>query len=305
MNKIEPDLGDIALFSEGFGGLSGQGSGIAEATNYYGCRIWKRETCAWHGSSDERTGSFRQSLVNTGVSPGRKSYGLSFLLSGQPDPWFPSLRGNPIRMRTDRITILSAITVAAFGILFSPLANAQAYKVESQEPEFDDLQSPEFGGGKQKSFKPKDWLEIEAAFTLKMSPEPPSKTAERILVKWYVAVKHPEKKGAYLLLTKDVTYVNVPLNQEIFTSVYLSPASVTRVTGSDRGGKNAVELVGYEVIVNGKTEGAETNKSKVGWWNTPSDKISRSDTVPLLNKAETPFANMWWDRYAEILVERR
>ncbi len=208
-------------------------------------------------------------------------------------------------MRNNRIPILSVITVAALGMISSPLANAQAYKVETQKPVFDDLQSPEFSGGKQKSFKPKDWLEIEAAFTLQMSPEPPSKTAERVLVKWYVAVQHPEKNGAYLLLTKDVTYVNIPLNQEIFTSVYLSPASVTRITGSDRGGKSSVELVGYEIIVNGKTEGAETNKSKAGWWNTPSEKISRSDTVPLLDKSETPFANMWWDRYAEILVERR
>jgi hypothetical protein len=27
--------------------------------------------------------------------------------------------------------------------------------------------------------------------------------------------------------------------------------------------------------------------------------------VPLLTKSETPFANMWWDRYAEVSVERR
>jgi hypothetical protein len=26
--------------------------------------------------------------------------------------------------------------------------------------------------------------------------------------------------------------------------------------------------------------------------------------VPLLNKAETPFANSWWDRYAEVSVPR-
>ena len=29
------------------------------------------------------------------------------------------------------------------------------------------------------------------------------------------------------------------------------------------------------------------------------------DKVPLLNKAETPFAPMWWDRYAEVSAERR
>lgn len=208
-------------------------------------------------------------------------------------------------MRTIRLSILSAFTCAALGILITNSANAQAYKVEGAKPEFDELPSPEFSGGKQKPFKPKDWVEIEAEFTVQMKPEPPSKTAERILVKWYVAVKHPDKANAYLLLTKDVTHVNVPLNEKIFSSVYLSPASITRLTGSDRGGKNAVELVGYEILVNGEKVAQETNKNEAGWWNTASDKISRSESVPLLNKMETPFANHWWDRYAEILIETR
>ncbi len=208
-------------------------------------------------------------------------------------------------MRTIRLTIISAFTCAAIGILSSSTANAQAFKVEGASPEFDELPSPEYSGGKQKSFKPKDWVEIEASLTIQMAPEPPSKTAERILVKWYVAVEHPDKRGAFLLLTKDVTHVNVPLNEAIFSSVYLSPASITRLTGSDRGGKGAVKYVGYEVLVNGEKVAAEADGAKAGWWNVASDKISRSETVPLLNKMETPFANHWWDRYAEILVERR
>lgn len=208
-------------------------------------------------------------------------------------------------MRKIRLSLSTAITCAALGVLSHSTANAQAYKVEGGKPTFDDLQSPEFSGGKQKGFKPKDWLEIEASIKIQMDPAPPSQTAERILVKWYVAVEHPEKRGAYLLLTKDITYVNVPLNEETFTSVYLSPSSVKRLTGSDRGGKKAVYLVGYEVLVNGEKVAQESNKEKPGWWNATSDKISRSDSVPLLDKNETVFANMWWDRYAEILVERR
>jgi hypothetical protein len=102
-----------------------------------------------------------------------------------------------------------------------------------------------------------------------------------------------------------VDHVNVPLDQDVFCSSYLSPASIKRLTGSDKGGKNAVEFVGYEVLVNGEKKGEETNKGKPGWWNAASDKISRSESVPLLTKAETPFANMWWDRYAEVGVERR
>lgn len=184
-------------------------------------------------------------------------------------------------------------------------ASAQQFKVEAGDPVFEDLPSPEFSGGVQKSFKQKDWVEIEMPLTVQMAPEPRSETADSILVKWYVMVKNTEKSGTFHLLTKDVTHVNIPLKEEIFVSLYLSPASIKRLTGSDRGGKNTVEAVGFEVLVNGQLQTSGTTKFAEGWWNASSDKISRNDSVPLLNKMETPFANHWWDRYAEIQAERR
>lgn len=203
-----------------------------------------------------------------------------------------------------KIAVTAVTFSAAFA--FSSLATAQAVKVSTEKPSFDDLQSPtDFGGVKGKNFKQKNWLEVETKLRFEMSPAPKSGTLERMTVKWFVAVKNPEKSGTFLLLTKDIEYVNIPLGDDIYASVYLSPASILRLTGSDRAGKNSVEFVGYEVLVNGQKVGEETNKSQVGWWNAASDRISRSDTVPLLNKKETPFSVMWWDRYAEIAPERR
>lgn len=202
-------------------------------------------------------------------------------------------------------TTVSIAAASIFAALSIGSAFGQAAKVVGEKPAFDDLPSPEFSGGKQKSFKPGDWLEMEAKLKISLSPEPPSKTCEKVTVKWYIAVKNPDKAGTFLLLTKTVEHVNVPLEQEVYCSSYLSPASIKRLTGSDKGGKNAVEFVGYEVLVNGEKKAEETNKGKPGWWNAASDKISRSESVPLLTKADTPFANMWWDRYAEVGVERR
>lgn len=199
--------------------------------------------------------------------------------------------------------IIAASIAASF--CFCSSGFAIEAKVEGEKPQFDDLQSPEFSGGKNKPFKPKEWLEVEAKIKISISPEPKSKTAEDVVVKWYVAIKNPEKAGSYLLLTKEITHINVPLGEEIYSSVYLSPASIKRITGSDRGGKNAVEYVGFEVSVGGEVKLAETNKGKPGWWKLASDKISQSETVPLLSKIETPFANMWWDRYAEVKQDRK
>ncbi|MES2923742.1 MAG: Amuc_1102 family pilus-like protein [Verrucomicrobiota bacterium] len=199
----------------------------------------------------------------------------------------------------------SIAAIAAIAVLSMGSAFGQASKVLGEKPTFDDLPSPQFSGGKDKAFKPKDWLEIEAKLKISLSPEPPSKTCEKITVKWYIAVKNPDKAGTMLLLTKTIDHVNAPLEEDIYCSVYLSPGSIKRLTGSDKGGKTAVEYVGYEVLVNGEKKVEETNKGKPGWWNAASEKISRSESVPLLNKSETPFSTMWWDRYAEIGVERR
>jgi hypothetical protein len=201
-----------------------------------------------------------------------------------------------------------SVSIAAsfiFAAVSMGSAFGQAAKVVAEKPTFDDLPSPEFSGGKNKSFKPKDWLEIEAKLRVSLAPEPPSKTCEKLTVKWYIAVKNPEKPTSMILLTKDVEHVNIPLDEDIYCSLYLSPASLKRLTGTDRGGKGAVEYVGFEVLVNGEKVAQETSKGTAGWWLKASDKISRSETVPLLNKAETPFSNMWWDRYAEVSTERR
>lgn len=200
--------------------------------------------------------------------------------------------------------VLFAVTVLT-GLSMSG-ASGQAAKVICDKPAFDDILSPEFAGmtGKQKAFKPKEWLDIEVKLKVLLNPEPKSKTCDKLTVKWYVAVKNPEKAGKYLLLTKDVEHVNVPLEQDIFVSVYLSPASIKRLTHSDRASKNSVEFVGYEVFVAGEKVAQETSKGQVGWWSVPSEKISKNDTVPLLNKNETPFRALWWDRYAEISEPR-
>ncbi len=204
-----------------------------------------------------------------------------------------------------RHPLLSVIATAVLSLTFQSTASAQKYKVEPKKPSFEGLSSPNFNVSGSKPFKPKEWLEMEASFKVLMAPMPPSQTAERIMVKWYVAVQHPEKKGAFLLLTKDITHVNIPLDEEIFSSVYLSPASIKRLTGSDRAAKNVVEMVGFEILVNGEKVAQETSKGQPGWWQSTSDNLSRSDSVPLLNKLETPFATLWWDRYAEILQEKR
>lgn len=192
--------------------------------------------------------------------------------------------------------VLLAAAAAMFS-LFASLVAQGATKVEIEKPKFDTIPSPQFAGVKGESWSPEEWLKIECKLKIEQSPEPKSKTCETLTVKWYVAIENPEKASTYLKLTKEIQHVNLPLGKDVHTCVFLSPASIRRITGSDRAGKNCVKFVGVEVSAEGSTADAAVGKDK--WWTMASDKISESTTVPLLSKSETPFAACWWDRYAE------
>lgn len=205
----------------------------------------------------------------------------------------------PIR-RTAFVAI--ATTAAALSFLAAP-AMAQA-KADVGSLTFDNIPSPDVQTGKGKNFKPKDWLEVEAGITIPATNAEQKKAGfiNQVTVKWYVAVKNPEGKGV-IKLSKTINHLNVPVDEEIFSSVYMSPSTLKRLTGSDRAGKGAVEAVGIEVLVDGEKVGQAAEKQKALWWNAGS-LSDQSDKFPLLNKDETPFQMLWWDRYAEIQKDR-
>jgi hypothetical protein len=203
---------------------------------------------------------------------------------------------------------LSPVTRLAVCALIAgavPQAFAEV-KVEVGKPKFDDLQSPQFAGNttSKKNFKPKDWLEVEVKFSVTDSNSK-AKFADRVSVHWYVAVKNPEGKGGWLI-EKQITHVNVPLGEDIYSSVYLSPSAVLRLSGRKSASKGVVEFVGGEIEVNGKRINFVSKGSdKDPFWNKLAGSLSRTDKVPLFNKNETPFKALWYDRYAEIEQLRR
>lgn len=238
---------------------------------------------------------------------------LSFILYflnvySRQESWaFVSTQGNLFTMKQYKLkTLFSAVVLAALTMIGN--VHAQAGKVTASDPKFDTLPSPEVGGNTgRKKWKPKDWLEAEVKLNIEMPSSYTQKFIDSVTVKWYVAVENPNGKG-YVLIEKEVEHVNVPVGEDIYSSVYLSPAAIMRLSGSDRASKNVVSHVGGEVLVNGASLQSNkdryfTSKGKIGWWTSGS--LSRYDRIPLLNKNETPFKLLWWDRYAEIKPERR
>lgn len=192
--------------------------------------------------------------------------------------------------------------VLGFGLIASA-AHGQAVKVEAEKPEFDVLPSPELGGNtNEKKWQPKDWLEAEVELKLEASPEPKDGYVDRLDIRWYVAVEDPAGKG-YFLIEKDVTYLNIPVGDSVFASVYLSPSAIKRLTGGERAGKSSIWGVAGEVTYNGQKVATFSSKSTKEWWTSP--KLSRTDKFPLMSKHETPFKFLWWDRYLQEQEGRR
>lgn len=201
------------------------------------------------------------------------------------------------------VNVLHAALCALF-LAALPQVQGQV-KFDVDKPDFDDLQSPEVGGNTgKKNFSPKDWLEVEAKFRISDAGQRGAKFVDRVNVRWYVAVKNPEGKG-FWMLEKEITHVNVPVDEDLYTSVYLSPNAVKRLSGGDRASKSVVEYVGGEMEIGGvRKVFVSKGSDKKPFWTSSSSNISRTEKVPLLNKYETPFKFLWWDRYAEI-QERR
>lgn len=201
--------------------------------------------------------------------------------------------------------LLLFLGLSALAIL--PLSAQNQIKVDLDKPDFDDLQTPDFGGNTgKKKFKPKDWLEIEAKFKIEATnPKTPDGFVDRVTVKWYVAVKNPAAKGTYYIITKMIDHVNLPVGEDLYTSVYLSPSTVARISGGrDNASKSIVENIGIEILYKGAVVKAISSKGKQeAWWNIASPKIANTDKFVLRNKDETPFKSIWWDRYAEIKTD--
>ncbi len=208
-------------------------------------------------------------------------------------------------MNINKLTfLLSALLMV---VLPSSFAMAQ-YKVEMDKPEIAEITSPDLGGDSaKKNFKPKDWMEVEMKIKLE-AKDKDKLFADKMTVKWHIAAKNPDKGGkGFIMLEKEVTHVNVPIGEDIYVSVYLSPNSLKRLTGGDRISKSDINDVGGQIIVDGQEpvdskKGYFTMDKKAGWWTSGS--LSRYDKIPLLNKDETPFKILWYSRYAELEEEK-
>jgi hypothetical protein len=146
----------------------------------------------------------------------------------------------------------------------------------------DQFTGPPAGG------EPNRWLRVEAEFTA--TPV----LTDQLTVKYYILFNGN-------LFTGEVTHVNIPAGRERRSAIYLPPRVVARYTGNRALAPNMVQNVAVQLVQQGAVKDELSLGRAQPQWYAALAAISGL----LLNKNETPFAPLYWDRYEQIKTSGR
>jgi hypothetical protein len=152
------------------------------------------------------------------------------------------------------------------------------------------ISAPQFSytGAEQYPTNQRDrWLEVEAEFTAA-----PQFTNE-LTFKYFILLSGK-------LLTGEVTHVNVAAGRENRSVMYVSPRTLARFAGNRALTPNAVENIAVQILQQGAIKDELSLVRTAGQWYAVLPQ--RSGFV--LNKNETPFSALFWDRYEQIKPNR-
>ena len=131
------------------------------------------------------------------------------------------------------------------------------------------------------------WLEVEIEFAA--APE----LTDELTFKYYILFNGN-------LFTGEVTHVNIPAGRESRSVMYVPPRALARFANNRPITENSCQNVAVQIVQGGTVKAeASLNRASPQWFAT-LPQISGF----VLNKDQTPFAPIYWDRYQQIKTGR-
>jgi hypothetical protein len=197
-----------------------------------------------------------------------------------------------------RLVLSLLVLLAATG---SSFAQAGDYKITKIAPAVIRTPIYQFQGDQRRTSQSEQWLEVEVEFNAKQ-PE----WTDELTLKYYILLADGATQK---LLIGEVTHINVPSTKanpratSLYSVMYVPPRNLQKLLSL--GGRSlttsAIVNIGIEVLKQGQLVAQESWKPARGpWWQT-MQQISGQ----VLNKNETPFAPLYWDRYEAIKAQTR
>lgn len=176
-------------------------------------------------------------------------------------------------------------------------AQTVSAKVDIKQPKISNIQTPQFNAGNvpDKNWRPKDWLEIDMEFDIKLTQAAGGRNGSlpSMTVHYFLGMNGTTADGRFQVLKGSFEYVDIPAAEKCHALAFVSPATLRRVlqkegftAGSD------LKAWGVEVVVDGQRVAGESSTGKP-WWED-SAKLAINENT-LLPKKDTPFAILWGD----------
>jgi hypothetical protein len=153
------------------------------------------------------------------------------------------------------------------------------------------ISTPDFnygGGGPYRINQRDRWLEVEVEFIA--APD----WTDELTFKYYILFNGN-------LLTGEVTHVNIPAGRENRSVMYVSPRALTRFGNNRPIVTNSFQNIAVQIVQGGAVKDELSLARAPAQWFAAMPQISGF----VLNKNETPFAPLYWDRYEQIKVSGR
>src|SRR6266487_5111140 len=148
------------------------------------------------------------------------------------------------------------------------------------------ISTPQFAytGGEQHPTNQRNrWLEVEVEFAA--APE----LTDELTFKYYILFNGN-------LLTGEVTHVNIPAGRENRSVMYVPPRTLARFANNRPIAENSCQHVAVQIVQQGTVKAeASLNRAPPQWY-AALPQVSGF----VLNKDQTPFAPIYWDRYPQI-----
>jgi hypothetical protein len=192
-------------------------------------------------------------------------------------------------------------SLLAFAILMPPVAFAQAPPQGSAQAAAPGstpgtfqitkitknlITAPQFNysGAERYATSQRDrWLEAEVEFTA-------SQFTDELTFKYYILLNGT-------LLTGDVTHVNISAGRENRSVMYVPPRALERFANNRTITENSFQNVAVQIVQQGAVKAeASLAKAQPQWFAT----LQAAPSGFVLNKNQTPFASLYWDRYEQI-----
>jgi hypothetical protein len=181
-------------------------------------------------------------------------------------------------------SVLGVAALLCFAAGVSGQTAAGAFQVTKITKNF--ITNPQFTytGAEQYVANQRDrWLEVEVEF---------SATAEftdELTVRYFILIN-----GS--VLTGEVTHADVAGGRERRSVMYVPPQAIARVLGNRPVAPNSVQNIAVQIVQQGAIKDEQSMVRAAPQWYKGIPSLAGV----VLNKNQTPFAPLYWDRYEQI-----